>query len=162
MPRGWYLAQGLIPLGSSSSDDEEGPCELPNRQLVCGPHGLVSCGKCCVDYSFMDDVLSHDSEDEDEDEDEDGDGSEVGAIDLDLAADDSNTTSSSARRSNNQHSAVETPQIPVGLHDLGPRLRRGTGRAFPTKFVSPSASVTPLELFSKRKAYMLITRQVNA
>ncbi|KAJ4154118.1 hypothetical protein LMH87_010581 [Akanthomyces muscarius] len=43
MPRGWYLAQGLIPLGYSSSDDDEGPCELPNGRLVCGPHGLVQC-----------------------------------------------------------------------------------------------------------------------
>ncbi len=41
MPRGWYLAQGLIPLDYSSSDDE-GPCELPNGRLVCGPHGLVT------------------------------------------------------------------------------------------------------------------------
>lgn len=63
MPRGWYLAQGLIPLGYSSSDDEEGPCELPDGRLVCGPHGLVWCGKCCVDYSFMEEVLGHNSDD---------------------------------------------------------------------------------------------------
>lgn len=69
MPRGWYLAQGLIPLGYHSSDNEEGPCELPDGRVVCGPHGLVICGKCCVDYSFMDEVLSHDSEDEDQDDD---------------------------------------------------------------------------------------------
>ncbi|KAL2176100.1 ribonuclease H-like domain-containing protein [Thermothelomyces heterothallicus CBS 202.75] len=91
MPRGWYLAQGLIPLGSSSSDDEEGPCELPDGRLVCGPHGLVSCGKCCVDYSFMDDVLGHDSENEEQEDDL------------------------------------------FGLLDAFP-LRRGSGRAFPTKY----------------------------
>ncbi|KAJ2976158.1 hypothetical protein NUW58_g8160 [Xylaria curta] len=68
MPRGWYLAQGLIPLGEDSSDDDEGPCELPNGRLVCGPHGLVVCGRCCMDFSFMEDVLT-DGEDEDEDED---------------------------------------------------------------------------------------------
>ncbi|KAI0456511.1 ribonuclease H-like domain-containing protein [Xylaria acuta] len=67
MPLGWYLAQGLIPLAPSDSDDEEGPCELPDGRIVCGPHGFVSCGKCCTDYSFMDDVLSND-EDEDEDD----------------------------------------------------------------------------------------------
>ncbi|KAJ6787857.1 hypothetical protein PWT90_09641 [Aphanocladium album] len=66
MPRGWYLAQGLIPLGYSSSDDDEGPCELPNGRLVCGPHGLVQCGKCCSDYSFMDDVLEDDKNDDDD------------------------------------------------------------------------------------------------
>ncbi|KAI0103203.1 ribonuclease H-like domain-containing protein [Nemania sp. FL0031] len=71
MPLGWYLAQGLIPLGESSSDDEEGPCELPDGRLVCGPHGRVVCGRCCSDYSFMDEVLNGDNEDEDEDEDED-------------------------------------------------------------------------------------------
>ncbi|AEO53788.1 hypothetical protein MYCTH_2295591 [Thermothelomyces thermophilus ATCC 42464] len=115
MPRGWYLAQGLIPLGSSSSDDEEGPCELPDGRLVCGPHGLVTCGKCCVDYSFMDDVLGHDSENEEQEDDL------------------------------------------FGLLDGFP-LRRCTGRAFPTKFVPPSGSETPFELFSGRKSYMRVTR----
>lgn len=76
MPRGYYLGQGLIPLGYSSSDDEEGPCELPNGRLVCGPHGLVVCGRCCTDYSFMDDVLNDDENDDsevEEDEDEEPD-----------------------------------------------------------------------------------------
>lgn len=69
MPRGYYLGQGLIPLGYSSSDDEEGPCELPNGRIVCGPHGLVVCGKCCTDYSEMDDGFDDDEEEyEDEDE----------------------------------------------------------------------------------------------
>ena len=68
MPRGWYLAQGLIPLVPSDSDDEEGPCELPNGRLVCGPHGLVVCHKCCSDYSFMDDVLRDAGEDDEDDE----------------------------------------------------------------------------------------------
>ncbi|KAK8024325.1 ribonuclease H-like domain-containing protein [Apiospora rasikravindrae] len=68
MPLGWYLAQGLYPLGPSSSDDEEGPCELPDGRLVCGPHGFVVCGKCCSDYSFMEEVLEDEDEDEDEDE----------------------------------------------------------------------------------------------
>lgn len=72
MPLGWYLAQGLIPLVPHSSDDEEGPCELPDGRLVCGPHGLVHCGKCCTDYSFMDDVLDEHGEDSDDDEIYDG------------------------------------------------------------------------------------------
>ncbi|KAL7627954.1 hypothetical protein AAE478_002150 [Parahypoxylon ruwenzoriense] len=66
MPLGWYLAQGLYPLGPSSSDDEEGPCELPDGRIVCGPHGLVSCGKCCTDYTFMDGLSGDAEEDEDE------------------------------------------------------------------------------------------------
>ncbi len=129
MPRGWYLAQGLIPLGESSSDEDEGPCELPNGRLVCGLHGLVTCHKCCADYSFMDDVLSHGSEEEDENEEEDEDdwyrpGPGAGPVN-DL---------------------------------LG--LRRGTGQSFPAKFVPPSASATPLELFSGRKAFMRVIRYV--
>ncbi|KAI1747981.1 ribonuclease H-like protein [Xylaria castorea] len=72
MPLGWYLAQGLIPLVPSDSDDEEGPCELPDGRLVCGPHGFVTCGKCCTDYSVMDDVPSnYEIEDEGESEDQD-------------------------------------------------------------------------------------------
>jgi ribonuclease HI len=157
MPLGWYLAQGLIPLTASDSDDEEGPCELPDGRLVCGPHGLVICGKCCVDYSFMDDVLSHDSNDVDEDSDRLG--SEVDANRLCSATNDSNATRSSAPCSNNQPTAPETPQLPADL--FGPGLRRGTGRVFPTKFVPPSAAVTPLELFSGRRNHGLITRQGN-
>jgi len=127
MPLGWYLAQGLIPLGPSSSDDEEGPCELPNGQLVCGPHGFVSCGKCCVDYSFMDD------------EDAESLGSDIEAT------------------------ATENSQLPASLlGSFGLRLKRGTGRVFPTKFAPPSSSITPVELFSGRKIYGRITRQVNA
>ncbi|KJK75380.1 hypothetical protein H634G_09398 [Metarhizium anisopliae BRIP 53293] len=45
MPRGYYLGQGLIPLGDHSSDDEEGP-----------------------DYSFMDDVLGEDGQVSEDDE----------------------------------------------------------------------------------------------
>lgn len=122
MPLGWYLAQGLIPLGPSSSDDEEGPCELPNGRLVCGPHGLEVCGRCCVDYSFMDDVLGRDSENDDEDAD-----------------------------------SASSDDMPLGV-----RPRKGTGRIFPTKFVPPSTSVTPSELFTGQRQHMLMTRQVNA
>ncbi|KJZ70176.1 hypothetical protein HIM_10436 [Hirsutella minnesotensis 3608] len=154
MPVGWYLAQGLTPLTPSSSDDEEGPCELPDGRLVCGPHGLVSCGKCCVDYSFMDDVLAHDSEDDDDD------GAHLDSddtTDLDLAANDSNAAGSTAGRSNNLPIMVGAPQIPFDL--LGPRLRRGTGRHFPTKFVPSPASGTPSGLFSGRKTHILVTRK---
>jgi len=132
MPRGWYLAQGLIPLGYSSSDDEEGPCELPDGRLVCGPHGFVVCGRCCSDYSFMDEVLNNE-EDEDEDDEDDA------------------------------------PSVPGGNatdsdRDDFNRLRRGTGRVFPTKFVLPlgSASATPSVLFSGHKSHMTVTRQVNS
>lgn len=164
MPRGWYLAQGLIPLGYSSSDDEEGPCELPNGRLVCGPHGLVRCGKCCVDYSFMDDVLGHDGEDEDEDDDYPG--LEDEATDFVVAAGGPNTTGPNAHRSNSQPLSVENLQgstdLPDLLNDGLTRLRRGSGRVFPTKFVPPSASVSPSELFCGRKRHMRITRQVYA
>ncbi|KIH89492.1 hypothetical protein SPBR_07596 [Sporothrix brasiliensis 5110] len=129
MPRGWYLAQGLIPLGESSSDDEEGPCELPNGRVVCGPHGLVVCPRCFSDYSFMDDVISGSSDDEDtdaEDEDEDED---------DFTND----------------------NIPLAPPSVGLDLIRGTGQVFPTKFI-PAAPLAPLELFSGRKAHMAVTR----
>ncbi|ETS86302.1 hypothetical protein PFICI_00130 [Pestalotiopsis fici W106-1] len=70
MPLGWYLAQGLIPLGPSSSDDEEGPCQLPNGRIVCSPHGLVTCHRCCSDYTVMEDVLSEEEGEEDDDKDD--------------------------------------------------------------------------------------------
>lgn len=132
MPRGWYLAQGLIPLGYSSSDDEEGPCELPDGRLVCGPHGLVRCYKCCLDFDFMDEVLGNDNKSDDDNDDPFG--SVVDAADSDDAA-----------------------NLP---NAFGPSLRRGTGRVFPTKFVPPSASdsATPSVLFSGHKSHMFVTR----
>lgn len=134
MPLGWYLAQGLIPLGPSSSDDEDGPCELPNGRLVCGPHGQVVCGRCCVDYSF-----DCDSESEDEDKDKD-----------DKAA--------------TEWHDLTANLDPDMLADMlgGPRLTKGTGSICPTKFVPPSASVTPSELFTGKKVHGSNTRQVNA
>ena len=38
--------------------------ELPNGQLVCKPHQLTRCGKCCVDFSFMDEVNELDNDQE--------------------------------------------------------------------------------------------------
>lgn len=160
MPRGWYLAQGLIPLSASSSEDDEGPCELPDGRFVCGPHGLSVCGKCCRDYTFMnEDVSSHDSDDEDEDEDGHSDD-----LDSDVKATDAKgpkvAASSSAQRSHNRPVAAEVPENPG--HCFGPVLKRGTGQVFPTKFVPPSASLAPLELFSGRKTIMRVQRRVNA
>ncbi|KAL2125962.1 hypothetical protein VTI74DRAFT_2078 [Chaetomium olivicolor] len=132
MPRGYYLGQGLIPLGYSSSDDDEGPCELPDGRVVCGPHGLVVCGRCCVDYSFMDDVPSNqgnsdDEEEEENDEDSGGNGAE-----------------------------------PDFIHDLlGPPLRKGTGRSWPSKFIPSSTTDTPAELFSGRRKHIRVTRYTH-
>ncbi|KAF4966736.1 hypothetical protein FSARC_5601 [Fusarium sarcochroum] len=47
---------------------ENHPVELPDGRLICAPHGLVVRGRCCVDYSFMDEVLQ-DSGGENSDED---------------------------------------------------------------------------------------------
>lgn len=47
--------------------------ELSNGDLVCYDHGLERCGRCCVDFSFMQDeigALSMDSENEEEPDDE--------------------------------------------------------------------------------------------
>ncbi|KJZ70661.1 hypothetical protein HIM_09934 [Hirsutella minnesotensis 3608] len=86
----------------------------------------------------MDDVLAHDSEGDDDD------GAHLDSddtTDLDLAPDDSNAAGSTAGRLNNLPITVGAPQIPFDL--MGPRLRRGTGRHFPTKFVPSPASGTP-------------------
>lgn len=132
MPRGYYLGQGLIPLGYSSSDDEEGPCELPNGRIVCGPHGLVVCGRCCTDYSFMDDdddLDDDDDEDWDEEEDEDED----------------------------EKSDKPSEDLLRSLH-LGPEMVRGTGKVFPSKFVPSNSTRTPLQEFPNRHRHMHAVR----
>lgn len=74
MPRGWYLAQGLVPLGYSSSDDEEGPVTLPNGKIVCGPHGLEWCPRCCMDFTDLnEDIDDENNDDNDEDDEDDND-----------------------------------------------------------------------------------------
>ncbi|KAF2439067.1 ribonuclease H-like protein [Karstenula rhodostoma CBS 690.94] len=147
MPLGWYLAQGLIPLGESSSDDEEGPCELPDGRLVCGPHGLVICGKCCSDYSFMDDVLG-----EDEDEETDDELKEV----MDA------TWGPPGRRSQAQASnESEASDSHIPKEFLGTPKRRGTGRVFPTKFNAPP-STRPEDLFVGCPTYGNLSRYVRS
>ncbi|CAJ2507571.1 Uu.00g087570.m01.CDS01 [Anthostomella pinea] len=145
MPIGWYLAQGLHPLGPSSSDDEEGPCELPNGKIVCGSHGLVTCGRCCTSYDFGDnDEFEEDKEDGVEGDDELFPNTlarllrERGVIPNQLDETDS-----------------EAPHMP---DRFGPEMRRGTGRVFPTVFTPPSVHITPAELFHGKATYARLTR----
>ena len=44
---------------------------------------------------------------------------------------------------------------------LGDKPRKGTGQIFPAKFHPPSATITPLELFSGRKVFGSWIRYVN-
>lgn len=178
MPLGWYLAQGLIPLEPSSSDDEEGPVELPNGRLVCGPHGLVLCGKCCTDYSFMEDVLYDDGGDGISDHfDSD---TEAMYWDLDPATRaqvDAKWGPSASRQSENHTSTTvdtdpadeavvvttsKSTSLPTNFSEdsFGLKKVKGTGRIFPTRFYPPSNSITPTGLFSGRKTIGRLTRSV--
>lgn len=162
MPLGWYLAQGLIPLGPSSSDDEEGPCELPNGRLVCGPHGYVTCNRCCTDYSFMEEDLAN-SDNEDDDDPLMMDTREAALMPIVLSTgycavvppEDSprnRTSPSSAGAATGTLYDRQDDDSDV-IPDLYPgtamlRRIRGTGRVFPTRFIAPSPTVTPTELFA--------------
>lgn len=128
MPRGWYLAQGLIPLGYSSSDDDEGPCELPNGRLVCGPHGLVQCGRCCTDYSYMDE------DDGDEDEDDEDEAFDLSSVEEPL-------------------NPIYGPS-----YSAPDDVVRGTGLVFPSKFAPGPNSLPPLKLFRRRVRFMNVIR----
>ncbi|KAF2728344.1 ribonuclease H-like protein [Polyplosphaeria fusca] len=130
MPLGWYLAQGLYPLGYDSSDDDEGPCQLPDGRWVCGPHGLAVCGRCCSDYTFMGDN-SHDEDDEDD------------AISADADMKDADME--------DKDEEEEEEQYPVSSSGL--EKRKGTGRVFPAKFSPPNTSITPTELFSRLRTF---------
>ncbi|KAI1656441.1 ribonuclease H-like protein [Daldinia decipiens] len=137
MPLGWYLAQGLCPLGPSSSDDEEGPCELPNGRIVCGPHGLVVCGKCCTDYSFIGSSSDGDEDYDDDDDNEDDDDSPM--IDPPI----------------NEDGDLDPPRL------FGTEMRRGTGQVVPERFTPPTTTIMPTELFRVQKTYSRLTRYIH-
>ncbi|KAF4465904.1 RNase H domain [Fusarium albosuccineum] len=129
-------------MNDSDSDDGSGPVELPSGRLICRPHGLVVCGRCCVDYSFMDEVLE-DSDDRAERE----------AEELYNQLSPENRAEIDARwgpppssRSNAQ--ASSSSRRPEDVPDPSPftEIRRGTGQVLPTKFVPPAGS-TPNTLF---------------
>lgn len=134
MPLGWYLAQGLVPLGPSSSDDEEGPCELPNGRIVCGPHGHVICGRCCSDYTGMGESKDDDSFSEDEDMEE-------------------------YKPTVGGSSPGWSSSGPPVVEGLSSDFLRGTGRVFPTKFFPLSGITDPMQLFSGRTTFRGMTRQ---
>ncbi|KAL1836235.1 hypothetical protein VTJ49DRAFT_5407 [Mycothermus thermophilus] len=124
-------------------DDDEVPWELPDGRLVCGPHGLVVCGKCCMDFSFMDEVLGLDEEEEDDDDEvpwELPDGRLVCRPHRLVVCEKCSMDFSFMNKEEDDDSEDEI--------DL--ELRVGTGQAFPVKFV-PTSSRSPDELFSGRK-----------
>ncbi|KAI1028236.1 hypothetical protein LB503_002053 [Fusarium chuoi] len=115
----------------------DSPVELPDGRLVCGNHGLVVCGRCCVDYSFMDDVLDDDSiegrvrrpEEYEDDLDR------AGSLDIERLD-------------------------PIRRMEIS----RGSGSVLPTVFVPPP-SATPQSLFPAgvgRKAHPPVTRFIRA
>ncbi|KAI0968019.1 ribonuclease H-like protein [Xylaria arbuscula] len=184
MPRGYYLAEGLIPLGDHSSDDDEVPCELPDGRLVCGPHGLVVCYRCEVDYSVMEDILGHEFDDVDSDE-LDEETRELyrelipesrAAIDARWGPPSSSPASqaqtysapsqdgSSASASRSTTFSPGLIRIPFAYDDggwFGPKKQRGTGRVFPAKFTPPSSTITPLELFPVKATCGRFTRYIH-
>ncbi|KAI3398059.1 hypothetical protein diail_9923 [Diaporthe ilicicola] len=146
MPRGYYLGQGLIPLGYSSSDDEEGPCELPNGRVVCGPHGLVTCMKCCTDYSAMNDDLDDDDLDDDDLDDDDLDDDDDEDFILEK---------------NEDKKPVLFPGFSMPIVDPGTKVKRGTGSVFPTKFVPSKSNTAPLDEFPNRHQHIMIVRRTH-
>lgn len=115
----------------------DSPIELPDGRLACGDHGLVICGICCVDYSFMGEDLA------DEDE---WYGPDIGDGEASRPA------------------LIFNPNL---LRDDGidtQKLRAGTGRVLFTKFTPPNDTVSPSSLFTPGmavKATPVTTRFIN-
>ncbi|KAI1159043.1 ribonuclease H-like protein [Nemania serpens] len=157
MPLGWYLAQGFIPVVPYDSDDEEGPCRLPDGRLVCGPHGFVVCGRCCSDYSFMEDVLSH-GEDEDEDD----------VLDAETEAMYRELGPEARAEIDSRWGPPQSPRsLFVGAHTVStrepdaPAKRRGIGRVFPTRFIPSTSNATLTELFPGTATSRSLSRYIH-
>lgn len=118
------------PAESSDSESEDGPLELPDGRLICRPHGFVVCGYCCVDYSFMDEVLELDHPDGE----------------LDSFTEELYQELSPAGRAEID-ARWGPPSSQPNIPSFGDDIARGTGRVLPTKFRPPSATSTPDALF---------------
>ncbi|SPO03134.1 uncharacterized protein DNG_05816 [Cephalotrichum gorgonifer] len=114
--------QSSTPLQSALSGfnfEVPDPIELPNGRLVCGPHRREVCGACCMDFTYMRDVLSnYDSDDDVDGYDDDDDDDDV----------------------------MSPDEFQGVLAEMEFPKRRGTGRVFPGVFVPPSQTSTPASL----------------
>ncbi|RYP43198.1 hypothetical protein DL770_011780 [Monosporascus sp. CRB-9-2] len=143
-------------MDDSDSDDSIGPVELPDGRLICRRHGWTVCHYCCVDFSFMDELL------EDPEERLERETNELyeQLSDEARAEIDARWGPPPSTRPNAQASSQVNSQSNTGIN-ARPRIigtaaspepdsfaiRRGTGRVFATKFAPPSATSTPGELF---------------
>lgn len=101
----------------------DSPITLPNGQLVCGKHGLVICGHCTVDYSFMTEF----SDDIDDDDDDDY---------YHLAA----THETERVKREGQSDSPPVDDVPDDMLDSGTKKKpKGTGRVFASVFTPPTA-----------------------
>ncbi|RYP13210.1 hypothetical protein DL767_010848 [Monosporascus sp. MG133] len=143
-------------MDDSDSDGSIGPVELPDGRLICGRHGWTVCHYCCVDFSFMDELL------EDPEERLERETNELyeQLSDEARAEIDARWGPPPSTRPNAQASRQANSQSNTGINArariidtaASPEpdiltIRRGTGRVFPTKFTPPLATSTPGELF---------------
>lgn len=139
-PSGFILVQRMAHYADDSdSDDGIGPVELPDGRLICRPHGLTVCPYCCVDFSFMDEVLEDSGEEFERETNElyeqlsDGARAEIDAR-------------WGPPQINTRPRIIEFESSESDLDTI----RRGTGRVFPTKFTPPLETSTPEQLFPAR------------
>jgi ribonuclease HI len=118
------------------------PVTLPDGRLVCGPHGLVICGYCTVDYSFMDEILAEDDDDDSEASDlgshtDDIDRPRVDYSYMDEVLMEEDDDDSEASDLDDHTDEIDGPPLVViGAPSSRGEPRVGTGRVFPTKFNS--------------------------
>jgi len=111
--------------------------ESADGRLLCSAHGLVVCGRCCVDYSFPDDIIDE--------------GSVVGRMRLPEEYEDDL----------DRAGALDIERLDPIRHM---EMSRGRGLVLPTVFVPPP-SATPQSLFPAgiaRKAHPPVTRFIRA
>lgn len=132
-------------------DDHGGIVELPNGQLVCGSHGLVICGICTVDFSFMEDEIE-DEGDYHASSDDDGNYLDYdGTYDYD--------------HDDEEPEQMSGPSKAIHFTDdlRGPQKKtiQGTGRVFPSLFTPDTPTATPLEIFKEVNTYWHFIRYIH-
>ncbi|KAI1759420.1 ribonuclease H-like protein [Hypoxylon sp. FL1150] len=136
LPIEWYISRGLFPPSPLVWGGQDRSSEFPSYKNACRAHCLDHCGICDTDNTTNDSLDNSENED------------------------DGFTNKHVTEKAN--HNNFRDASLAVDFEDLlYPRRRRGTGRVFPTRFIPPTYSILPTNLFCGTRTFGNLTRYIH-